>query len=539
MAEDTPMDYFPLPIIREQQRDALNFFYESVLQGYNDIVVNAPTGTGKSPFGLAACFWANSVSLKGYKSGGYYLVTQKTLQDQLENEFRKFLPRFNNRAASIRSANEYPCQKYTTCGMGGKMTGATRCQNRVEGGCPYKIAKNAFEFAIAGITNYPYFFTEHVHINMLEPRNLLVLDEAHTLERQITSFVEVCVDKTSLDTWAPLLKPVKRMPSIEEFCEWLLKVYLKVLIERQKMLYENIVMGGHRGKAQIDEHARLENHIGRTLMAAQEMTRNPEDWVYWQEKNEDGLTSTAKPLSAVPFTPQLLNEMSDTRLYMSAYMGPKDVFCRSLGLNPKRTAWLELDSAFPAENRPIHVVPVGSMGRQFLDSTTPHLLEMCSTVIEAHKEEKGIIHCVSYKLGIDIFNHLRSRGQGHRILFPRKAEERASLLVQHRRTKTPTVIISPSMGEGYSFDDDLARFQIIAKVNWPYLGDRQIEAKMKMDQDWYTLQTAMSIIQACGRIVRSATDRGVSYILDADFLRLHEQNNRFFPKWFQDAVKFH
>jgi len=62
---------------------------------------------------------------------------------------------------------------------------------------------------------------------------------------------------------------------------------------------------------------------------------------------------------------------------------------------------------------------------------------------------------------------------------------------------------------------------------------------MKMDQDWYTLQTAMSIIQACGRIVRSATDRGVSYILDRTSSGLHEQNNRFFPKWFQDAVKFH
>ena len=100
-------------------------------------------------------------------------------------------------------------------------------------------------------------------------------------------------------------------------------------------------------------------------------------------------------------------------------------------------------------------------------------------------------------------------------------------------------MIRASISEGFSFDDDLARFQIIAKVPYPYLGVRQVAATMEQDRDWYILQTVMSILQACGRIVRSETDHGATYILDLDFIRLYEENTKFFPKWFKDAFKFY
>ena len=95
------------------------------------------------------------------------------------------------------------------------------------------------------------------------------------------------------------------------------------------------------------------------------------------------------------------------------------------------------------------------------------------------------------------------------------------------------------MTEGFSLDDDLARFQIIAKIPYPNLGDKQVEAKKDIDQEWYTLQTITAIVQACGRIVRSDTDHGVTYVLDGDFMPLFEKNPEFFPKWFQDAFVWH
>jgi Rad3-related DNA helicase len=288
-----------------------------------------------------------------------------------------------------------------------------------------------------------------------------------------------------------------------------------------------------------DEYNALTTHVNRLEYAAEYMLFKPESWVFWQEMVDDEWQCTAKPISAAPFLPSLIQEMGSTRIYMSAYPGPKDVFCRNLGLNTQAVAWLELDSNFPLDNRPIHMTTVGSMSRQWIDQTTPKLLKMCETILEAHPTEKGIIHCHSYQLGKRIYDYFRATSMGQRVLFATKASERLANFNLHRRSTAPTVMLSPSITEGFSFDDDLARFQIVAKVPFPYLGDRQVAAKMKLDQDWYTLQTAQTVIQACGRIVRSDTDHGSTYILDSDFLRLYSENTKFFPKWFRDAFKFY
>lgn len=378
-------------------------------------------------------------------------------------------------------------------------------------------------------------------LGKLEPRNLLVADECHTLEKQIISFVEVLINRETLDNWAPAARPVPRMECLEEFADWLQDPYLNQCKERLEMLGENIAAGDHVNKKMQDEFNRLKNHIGRLLYAINDMTHRADDWIFWQEMpiKEKEWQYTAKPLYADSFIPLLIEEMGGIRLYMSAYPGPKDVFCRNLGLNPRQTAWLELDSTFPVDNRLIHMTTVGSMSRRYLEQTLPKLFKMCETILEAHPHDKGIIHCNSYALGQHIYGFLKSTAMRSRVLFAAKAQERSTHFNLHRTSPDPTVILSPSMAEGFSFDDNLARFQIIAKCPFPCIGDRQVAAKMKLDQDWYTLQTVQTCIQAAGRIVRSDTDFGATYILDSDFIRLYRQNEKFFPKWWVDALRFY
>ena len=240
----------------------------------------------------------------------------------------------------------------------------------------------------------------------------------------------------------------------------------------------------------------------------------------------------------MPFFPQLIQEMAATRLYMSAYPGPKDVFCRSLGLSQKKVAWLDLDSTFPAAHRPVHILNIGSMGRASIEQTLPAMCSVIHGILEAHKEDKGIIHVNSYKLGNRLHHFLASTEHGKRILFPLKADERRYIMDKHRTSLEPTVILSPSITEGFSFDDDLSRFNVVVKCPWPYLGDKQVQARKEQDPEWYTLETVKTLIQACGRSVRSETDYATNYILDSDFLRLYEENGKFFPKWFSESLHF-
>jgi Rad3-related DNA helicase len=155
-------------------------------------------------------------------------------------------------------------------------------------------------------------------------------------------------------------------------------------------------------------------------------------------------------------------------------------------------------------------------------------------------ERDGLVswsgNCHAYNIGTYLADKLSST---ERVLFCPDAKSRNTVLREHKNNSKPTVIISPSITEGYSFDYDLARFQIIVKMPFPYIGDRRVAIKMETDKDWYMLRTIMTIVQAAGRIVRDYEDSGVTYILDSDFYRIYKQYAKFFPAWFLEALQFH
>jgi ATP-dependent DNA helicase DinG len=212
------------------------------------------------------------------------------------------------------------------------------------------------------------------------------------------------------------------------------------------------------------------------------------------------------------------------------------VFCRSIGLDPDEVARIKLDSAFPKENRPVIMGLVGSMSRKNQERTLPPLLRVVDKILNKHAEEKGIIHCHSYELGRRISDYLKASANASRVIFPRKAEDRDEAVRAHRASPLPTVLISPSVTEGFDFKGDEGRWQIIAKVPYPYLGDRQVAAKKDLDQGWYDLHTIMTVVQSAGRVCRSADDWGVTYVLDEDFKALYDKRKDMFPKWFKEAI---
>ena len=203
---------------RPAQHAALKFITQAVLDGKTDIVIAAPTGVGKSAIGAATALWAGSFDVADHIAGGYYAVTQKMLQDQLEHDFPRYLPQFRNRAASLKSATEYHCNKWGNC-MAGRLAGTKdktkKCLQRspTDRTCPYLLTRASFNMADMAITNYSYLFTEHLHVGELGPRNVVICDEAHTLDKQITGFVEVLIDKDALDNWAPGVRPVPKTKS--------------------------------------------------------------------------------------------------------------------------------------------------------------------------------------------------------------------------------------------------------------------------------------------------------------------------------------
>jgi Rad3-related DNA helicase len=82
--------------------------------------------------------------------------------------------------------------------------------------------------------------------------------------------------------------------------------------------------------------------------------------------------------------------------------------------------------------------------------------------------------------------------------------------------------------------EDACRTNIIAKVPYPPLGNRIIQARMNTDKDYYPMLTAGKLIQALGRGVRSPDDHCKNYILDSAFVMGRFET--LFPRWMQDAL---
>ena len=525
MATDI-LNYFPMATPRESQVKILGAIGDRLAGGkFDNIVLSAPTGTGKSPIGLCASLWATEhlPLLQDVHQGAYYLVTQKLLQDQLQNDAQKARPRA---CASVKSSESYKCHTYANCGVGRRvLKGHSACGN-----CPYITARSAFEEAAVGITNYAYLLSCLLYTDKLGPRQLLVADECHTVEDQVIRFSDAQVSYEHVKKWAPLLYWPK-LSGMDAYRRWLKAEYVPAISET----LANMVALEEGNPDPDSEITELDKHmckINRALDLTEDLNAR-KNWVFWEEGDDPEQKSfILRPIFGKDHM-GVLDGAAGQRIFMSATPGPKDLFCASLGLDPHRTAYINIGSEFPESHREVHFKPIGSMGSSSKAETLPRLLRTIQKITTL-SPERGLIHCASYELGEKIHWALIECGQGHRVVFPKKADDREEAFKKHALTEG-SVIISPSMTEGFDFAGELARWQIIAKIAWPYLGDKQVEARRAVDPDWYAMKAAIATIQACGRICRSKEDWGVTYILDSDLGWLMEKNAHLFPKWFTQA----
>src|SRR5437773_2712254 len=99
-----PADFFPFPEIRPVQEEALSVIEKAHASGKKFVVLEVPTGGGKSGIAVAAAQWAKAV-LGG---GTYILSPQKTLTSQYIQDFAKIGLR------ELKGRNSYECREFGT-----------------------------------------------------------------------------------------------------------------------------------------------------------------------------------------------------------------------------------------------------------------------------------------------------------------------------------------------------------------------------------------------------------------------------------------
>lgn len=254
------------------------------------------------------------------------------------------------------------------------------------------------------------------------------------------------------------------------------------------------------------------------------------------ESEIDNPRYSFKPINVAPYAERNLFRYANKVVLMSATIINYKAFCQSLGIDPNEAVFIDVESTFPKENRPIVKAYVGRMNINNLPSLLPQIVDHIKKIMDFHGTQKGIIHLPSYRLGSDIFMMIGDKYRS-RILFPKNSLEIPTMLNRHQTSERPTILMSPSMAEGVDLKDDLSRFQIITKMPYPSMGDKVVKARMSKDPIWYPYTTALKLIQSYGRSVRSETDKAATYVLDAALEDVIQRNKGALPKWFMEAIK--
>lgn len=513
----TVVPAFPYPRYRPGQREALEQARAAFADGRRFVVVEAPTGAGKSAIGVA---------LAREAAGAYVLTAQKLLQDQYVRDFPDL--------SSMKGRANYPCLVADTHAAAAPCI-AGRYFPQCEA-CPYFTAKDEAMAADGTIMNYAYYLAEMNYAGGFGSRELLVLDEAHGIETALMGFVELRISDGAL-AWAGV---AARLPQVLDELELFDAVEdleapmrdrkhdLEALLSSES-LPEETTLDLLRQKRWLDQRL-----AGLELLCT---SREEEDvpWVVDRDRDQDGQRVVFRPVEVASLAEPLLFRFGRRVLLLSATILDATTYLRSLGIPPDEAEVIRVASSFPPERRPVVVRPSARLTRHHLTRELPQLVRAVQELIEEHEGEKGIVHAHSYRIARAIADGLPPEQQ-RRLVMHADAHGREDAFRRHVDSPEPTVLLTPSMTEGIDLPGELARWQIICKIPYPYLGDPQVAARKELDPAWYAWRTCLRVVQAYGRGVRSVDDYAVTYVLDADFPAMLRRERARFPDWFLEAL---
>lgn len=645
---------FPFAYRRETQTQVLNEICEGFNSGYKHIILEAPTGFGKSPVAIAVAMTMGT---------SYICTSTKDLQTQYSRDFpflrvAKGANNFrcivkddfirNNTYRCRACASDYvnecrhtsvdygPCmtnesfqdhackyrtfvKDYKTSGKGTKFEQVhidkpaeinyqkefsqwlhlnnlnTKKEPKDWRPCEYFDQLNIALTSSHSIFNYSNFLAFLPNTKTLHPRELLVLDEGHLLESEIVKFRGLSVSKRR---WKRYIQNLELIDygyyDLEKWIEFLIELEtnmlsligntsLIVLLALQRKLRYNrhagVAKGGHGSKLtaeskkkkrvtsasdlyESDEKIAQQYQEGiskissaniseelaadairdteRLTITINSILSNPRNWIISEIKKEnyEVVKIELKPLDISPYCRPVFEKCSKVLIMSATILNPK-AFCRSVGLTyDNEVKFIQVKSDFPIENRPIYPLNIAylNFNNLQLPEVKSNITKTIDNIMTIHRKDKGIIHTTSYEQ-LNFIKENIPQDNARRLLVTDPEIQRDEVIQEHIISVKPTVLISPSLHTGLDLKGELSRFQIITKVPYPNKGDRWINAKRHLDEDWYYWQTALKLAQAYGRSIRSNEDWAKTYILDSAFGYFLNKNRNVLPKWFIQAIR--
>ena len=564
--------FFPLDYVRPTQDKVLDELDQALKSDYKFIFLEAPTGFGKS---------AVAVTLARFLGSSHICTSTKDLQTQYNRDFpylsevkgRNNFPCIIKEDMGIRESCEYgPClkdddfdciyktrmsdydvksegtiyenidiNKYALKKYYDKAKEHSQLVKIEWQPCHYYHQKWISIKSSHTIYNYKYFLSDLFYSSGVNKRKLLILDEAHTLESEVSSFKNIIFSKESLVRFFPKINlPDNKQTDVEtwiDFCTGLKEQFTRYVEKSANILGS----GDNSQDMHVSEKNLIDaiNYEKNLFTFLEDLRINKENWLVTNiTKNEiDNKLSRIKlePLVVSSYFTDIFDKGS-VSLLMSATILSKENLCNAVGLKNEDVKFIRVDNSdFPIKNRPIYLMNVAWLNARTMSESLPNIVKVLDNLLSVHKNDKGIIHTTSYSQVQFIKNNL-SKENLSRLIETNPKFDRNEMILKHAQSTKPTVLISPSMFLGVDLKDDLSRFQVIVKVPYPDLTDKKVSVLKQRNPKWYEWNTILRLIQAYGRSVRNADDYANTYILDSSVSFLLKNGKEMIPKWFSEAI---
>ncbi len=527
------IEYFPTGFTpRTHQVKGLNDIEEAINKGAKFIIVQAPTGSGKSFISKALSNatdeceneYRNLVfnyhaydqdyvgAMDRFKPHGLFaLTTTKALQNQYKELFKE--------SSVFKGKTNYQCEvdtNFTTDHAPCVISANQKKKCWEEHCCPYYEARNSALIEQFTILNYASFFNLPDH---LKRRQIIVADECSELEEEFVKYFSTSIDYKRL-TQANI-------------------VFEKLLTEDSNKARAWLTDIANNVKSAIDAYSNRSRYENNKLELIKQQYRrdlyesivhtidNWEKTEYIVEKNAEKATFT--PLKIDKLSGCLFN-FADVIILMSATIVDKNIFAKTLGI--EKFEYVEIQSTFEPKKSPIYCHTKYPLNYKTLEKFLPEVAKLTKNLADNHGKEKGIIHTHSFAITQVLQKFLK----GKRFLFREEGTTNEDIIKEHVLRTDGTVLVSPSLTMGLDLKGDLGKWQVIVKLPYPSLASKRVKKLFEIDSDWYKMKMFISLIQACGRCTRSVEDESITYILDGLSAKTIIDNKKILPKYFLDRL---
>jgi Rad3-related DNA helicase len=440
------------------------------------VVHSAPTGAGKSIIAVAHAILTGGRSV--------YLTSTKGLQDQSSTDFSPC------GMADLRGRQNYRCPRGGSCADG-------RLMGCKDTSCEYLATRDTFLKSSLTISNYSCYFANVMHGEGMGEIDCLILDECHAVVEELSAALEIRLNHAanspvyqSLSITPPYQSPISAWKS------WAKRAM--VILQEELQAKKRSGVGNNELK-----YMRI---LDTLLKNVSRIATIEDTWIV--DEQSVAAEVLFSPVWPTDYAEKILFRGIKHILLVSATVVPKTLDL--LGVPESDYLFLSHTHTFPIYRSPVYLFGATKIDFRSTPADLQQLVGRMDTLISRRLDRKGIIHPTSYDRQMFIKAHSDYRD----IMLTPKGQGLANGLVEFRESPPPCILNSPAVTTGLDFAGSQCEYQLLVKVPFVPMQSPVMKARVEADPEYPMYLTAQTLVQTCGRAMRSEKDQCENFLLD-------------------------